>query len=264
MRNKIIFIIIFLGLGYFLAVFLSRQDTQMPIAVQTPVQAPVPDSGSQATQSDEAENNSPNRKKSSATINAIKLDAPFIVQAPFGNWGDPIFQNACEEASIAMAMGWINGMQTISPGLAKKQISDIVNFENKTFGYNADTDVFDVQKIFQQYFKKQNVAIKENIVIVDIVTELQKGNLILVPAFGQALGNPNYTAPGPVEHMLVIIGYDPATKELITNDPGTRRGAGYRYEEGILFDAIWDNPSGAQAVPAPTGVLKKAMIVVQK
>lgn len=193
-----------------------------------------------------------------------KLEAPFVLQAPFANWVDPIFQGACEEASIVMAMNWINGVPALSPAESQKQILAIVEFENSTFGYNTDTDVFAVQKIFQQFFKKQEVFVREDITIVDIKRELQKGNLILVPAFGQALGNPNYTTPGPVEHMLVVTGYDPATLEFITNDPGTRHGLDYRYNEKILFNAIWGYPSGPKSISAPTGTLKKAMIVVHK
>ena len=263
MRNKIIYVVIFFGLVYSLVMFFNRSDSAMPVVVQAPMQSSGSKIGSQVGQLNVENNNPPTSVTASAAIDAIKLNVAFTVQAPFGNWSDPIFQNACEEASITMTMGWVNGVQAISPDSAKKQIWDIVKFEDKTFGYNADTDVFDVQKIFQQHFN-QNVTVRENIAISDIITELQKDNLVLVPAFGQALSNPNYTAPGPVEHMLVITGYDPATKEFITNDSGTRHGAGYRYNEKVLFNAIWEYPSGSQAVPAPIGVLKKAMIVVQK
>ncbi|MFA6973285.1 MAG: C39 family peptidase [Parcubacteria group bacterium] len=210
----------------------------------------------------------PNRPESASETKAItktiKLDVPFVLQAPFGNWSDPIFQNACEEASIVMAMGWLKGTKTISPDEAQKQILEIVDFENKTFGYNTDTDAADVARIFQQFFQWPNVATKENITIADIKSELQQGHLVILPVFGQALGNPNFTAPGPIAHMLPVIGYDPATREFITNDPGTRRGANYRYTERVLFDAIWNYGSGKDMPPAPTGVREKTMIVVTK
>jgi len=264
MRRKILFIIIFLSLGYLLAMFFNRPSSPAPDTVQAPAQIPAANQNTQPVQSNKEKNNPPSLAVPSAITETIKLNVPFSVQAPFGNWSDPVFQNACEEDSIVMAMGWINGVPTISSDSAQKKILDIVNFENRTFGYNADTDVFDVQKIFQQYFHQQNISVQENITVSDINQELQKGNLVLVPAFGQALGNPNYTAPGPVEHMLVIIGYDPTTKEFITNDSGTRHGSGYRYNENVLWKAIWEYPSSQKAVPAPTGVFKKAMIVVSK
>ena len=264
MKKKIIFSVVFLGLGYLLAMFLGWQDSQGPITIQVPSTVSIPDANIPSAQPNGTIDVAPNQIAQNAVGQAVKLNVPFVLQAPFGNWSDPIFQNACEESSVVMAMGWINNIVTISPADAQKQILDIVNFENNTFGYNADASVFDVQKIFQQYFKQQNVSVKENITSLDIIAELQKGNLVLVPAFGQALGNPNYTAPGPVEHMLVVTGYDPATKEFITNDPGTKHGANYRYNENTLFNAIWEYPSSAQTVPIPTGIFKKAMIVVQK
>jgi len=200
-------------------------------------------------------------KKDSKTL----LEVPFVVQAPFANWKDADFQNGCEEASMVMAMSWINGEKSISPAQAKKRILEIIDFENKTFGYSADTDVFDMQKIFKQYFKNENIKASENITLEDIKDEIQNGNIVLVPAFGRALKNPNFTQPGPIAHMLTIIGYDPVTKEFITNDPGTRKGASYRYGEKILFDAIWSYPSGEDIPPLPeTAKMKKAMISISK
>lgn len=210
----------------------------------------------QAQKSDVAEN--------SALEGFVDLRAPFILQAPFGNWDDFVFQNACEEASIAMAMGWIRGVQNISPAEAEKQILDIVGFENSEFGYNTDTDVFDMQIIFQKHFKHQNVSTQKNISIQDIKDELHKGNLIIVPAYGRALKNPNYSGAGPIAHMLVIAGYDPQTEEFITNDPGTRKGAGYRYGENALFSAIWNYPSSQDNIPEPAGPLEKVMLIVGK
>jgi hypothetical protein len=59
--------------------------------------------------------------------------------------------------------------------------------------------------------------------------------------------------------MLVIRGYDPATKEFITNDPGTRKGEGYRYPEQIIYAAWRDYPSGDHE---PILNINKNMIVV--
>lgn len=266
MKNKFLIgfavVLLLTGVGYLLGMFLSRPIT--PFGKIPTNQAPESTviSTAQTVPENQADQSAP--ENAIVIKNTIILDVPFVVQAPFGNWDDPIFQNGCEEASILMAVNWLNGIQKVSPSAAQTQIHDIVDFENTTFGYNTDTDVFDVQKIFQDLFKKQNVSVQENIKLDDIKQELQNGNLVLVPAFGQALGNPNYTAPGPVEHMLVVIGYDPATREFITNDPGTRHGSKYRYGEDVFFDAIWGYPSGATAMSAPTGILKKAMIVVKK
>lgn len=192
----------------------------------------------------------------------IKQTVPFVVQAPFGKWKDQDFQNGCEEASTIMAMGWIKKTAEISAEKSEKQIKDIIKFEEKLLGYSADTDIFDMQKIFQKYFEYNDVEARGSIGINDIKNELQKGNIVLVPAFGRALKNPNYTSPGPITHMLVIIGYDPENKKFITNDSGTRKGKDYEYAEDVLFDAIWQYPSGKIHPEPPKGTLKKGMLVI--
>ncbi|NTU67157.1 MAG: hypothetical protein HGB08_04525 [Candidatus Moranbacteria bacterium] len=269
MKRKLLLIttgIAILSAGY---LFAMRQDKQDAIS-QSASDIPEPSSASirAEKQSASASFDSPSGQSSSVSSSSvsstIKLDVPFIVQAPFANWSDPIFQNACEEASIVMAMGWIHGEKTITPADAKTRIEDIVDFENKSFGYNADTDVSKMQKIFREYFRHEPAFAKEGITLSDMKYSLSQGNLVIVPAFGQALHNPNYTAPGPIAHMLVITGYDAAAKEFATNDPGTRNGAGYRYKERVLFDAIWEYPSGPDIPAIPVGDLKKAMISVSR
>ena len=78
----------------------------------------------------------------------------------------------------------------------------------------------------------------------DIKKALSENRLVIVPTDGQKLKNPNFTQPGPPRHMLVIVGYDDTTREFITNDPGTRKGEGYRYSQDVLYEAILDYPTG--------------------
>lgn len=247
---------------YFYVDFEKKKDVKNETEIQLSQPAPERNQaeiqntqeivGSQPTE--ETQNNSVSQK--------IEQKVAFMVQAPFGNWKDPIFQNACEEDSIIMAMSWINGIETISAQEAQKQIKNIVDFENKKFGYNTNTDINDMRIIFQDFFHYSNIEIRENITLSDIIKEIQKGNIVLVPAFGQALKNPNYTVPGPVAHMLVIIGYDPDTKKFITNDSGTKHGKGYLYPENVLFEAIWQYPNGAKEPNPPLKIRKKGMLVV--
>jgi hypothetical protein len=193
----------------------------------------------------------------------IEQNVPFMVQAPFGNWKDQIFQNGCEEAAMTMAFEWTEGTLTISAEEAQNKIKKLTSFEDESLGYDTDTDIYDMQKIFQKYFNYQDIKTQENIKLDDIKNEIQKGNIVLVPTFGRALSNPNYTAPGPITHMLVIIGYDPDTKKFITNDSGTKRGKDYQYPENVLFDAIWEYPSGPKLPDLPKGALKKGMLVIE-
>ena len=87
------------------------------------------------------------------------------------------------------------------------------------------------------------------------------GNIVIVPANGRVIGNPYFNPPGPARHMVVIRGYDPVTKEFITNDPGTERGENYRYPEAVLYNGIRDYPTGYHK---PIVEDKKVMIVVGK
>lgn len=268
MKNKflkiIIFIVIFLGGGYLFALLADKNESTSQ--VEAGFVAPQINDAAKEIKTQSLQDVSPIQVETSSEIaEIIRLEVPFIVQAPLGNWSDSVFQNACEEASIAMAMAWVKNAKEVIPAEAKEKIDDIVKFENKNFGYNTDTNLLDVQKIFEKHFNYQNVSIKENIFSKDIKNELQKGNIVILPVFGRALKNPNFTPPGPIAHMLVVTGFDPETKEFITNDPGTRSGGNYRYSENILLDAIWHYPSGKDAPPEPlTGSLQKAMLIVEK
>ena len=118
-----------------------------------------------------------------------------------------------------------------------------------------------MKRIFKGYYKYNNAEARSGISIEDIKKELFDGNLVIVPVNGQKIKNPFYTPPGPLEHMLVVIGYDGATKEFITNDPGTRRGEKYRYSEDILGAALMDYPTGIHQIITE---VKTAMIVVKR
>jgi SanA protein len=174
----------------------------------------------------------------------VLFDAPFISQAPFGNWSDSRKQDGCEEAAAIMAMAWVNG-EKLSPQIADKKIDEISAYEEKMYGSFHDTNAQDTaQRIFREFFHYDNIKVKYDITKEDIKQELFKGNLIIIPTDGQLLNNPNYTPPGPTTHNLVIIGYDVSANEFITNDPGTRNGKGYRYDEDILESALLDYPTG--------------------
>jgi len=191
--------------------------------------------------------------------NNALLDVPFVVQAPFGDWDNSMFQDGCEEASILMAMLWIE-----DGSLDEKEMQDriiqISNFEQKKYDEYRDRSAKDVVQLIKDYFGYHNVEVKYKINSEDIKQELKKGNLIITPMNGQALRNPFFTLPGPERHMLVIKGYDNQTNEFITNDPGTKRGEDYRYSEKILENAIRDYETGYHI---PITELRKAMIVVE-
>lgn len=193
------------------------------------------------------------------TSSLILLDVPFTSQAPFGEWSDQRQQDGCEETSALMAIAWARG-EKLDKEKAKKEILAIADYEKNKYGSFIDTNTADtVERIIKGYFSYEKTKAVENITIDQIKAELYKGNLVLVPCNGRRLSNPNYTAPGPERHMLVIRGYNPVKKEFITNDAGTRKGEGYRYKEDVLYKAIVDYPTGDHE---PIEKEIKAMIIV--
>ncbi len=189
----------------------------------------------------------------------IQYTVPFTSQAPTGEWGKSAFQDGCEEASTLMV--WMARTGTkLTREEAKTKLLDMAEFQEKKIGHGVDTDGVTTDTILlQEYF---GITDSELIAYDFTLTELKlalKRGLVIVPTNGRALKNPNFTSPGPLQHMLVITGYDMATQEFITNDPGTRKGEGYRYPEQVLYAAIREYPTGKHLAIETS---RKAMIVV--
>lgn len=170
---------------------------------------------------------------------SINYLVPFVSQAPLAQWDDPRQQDACEEAVVLMSMAWVRAEPSLSKEEWRDRILELADFQAEKYGEHRDTSLEDIiQRLFLDYFSYEKVRLEPVIKAEDIILELEKGNIVLIPANGQLLKNPNFTSPGPERHMVLIKGYDYSTKEFITNDPGTRNGANYRYDRDLLFEAI--------------------------
>lgn len=197
------------------------------------------------------------QSKQSVLISGV----PFSTQAPYGDWADQRQENGCEETSALMAVKWARG-ENLNKEEALKQILGASNYIDDKYGESRDSSAQDtISWIINDYFNYDKVKLAKGITINDIILELKNGNLVIVPADGIRLNNPHFKAPGPPRHMLVIRGYDSATKEFITNDPGTRYGELYRYNELTLFESIRDYPSGYHET---INKIEKNMIIVSK
>lgn len=164
-------------------------------------------------------------------------DVPFMVQAPFGRW-DEIHEEACEEASIVM-LEYFKKNKKLTPEIAEKEIQGLVAYQIKTRGDFKDSNADQIAKLARDYYGLE----------LEVVRDFKKDKLrdylaekrpIIIPAAGRLLGNPFFTSPGPLYHNLVLVGYDGDT--IITNDPGTKRGEGYKYNIDIIYEAIHDFP----------------------
>lgn len=197
-------------------------------------------------------------KLSPAPPEEVNLAVPFTVQAPFAVW-DALHEDACEEASVIMVARYYKNQSITDPSDAEEEIKKLAAWENARFGFNKDTSAELTAKMLKEYYGLENTAVKydNEVTTQAIKKELASGRPVIVPAFGQALGNPFFRAPGPVYHMLVIKGYTKDGK-FIVNDPGTKRGADFIYKQEIVINAIndWDNSEKRLSG-------RKAMIVVQ-
>jgi len=185
----------------------------------------------------------------------IFVKVPFTSQAPFSVW-DEKHEEACEEASLVMIKYYLDN-KPLDKNIAEKEIQEMIKFEIKKYGDYKDTDARETVKLASDFYGIKNLKVVYDFKAEDIKKYLAEKKPIIVPAAGRKLGNPNFTPPGPWYHNLVLVGYEGDT--IITNDPGTRKGAGYTYSIDVLYDAIHDFPGKPENIEKG----RKAMIVVE-
>jgi len=169
---------------------------------------------------------------------AMNLFVPFTSQSPFGNWAMP-WQEFCEEASVVMAAHFLSGTPLTS-SRADREMQIVKQYEQIVFKKYSDTSAEETASILKNLYGFKNITTKRIIGASDIAKELSQGRIVIVPTAGRLLKNPHFIVPGPLYHMLVIKGFDDAKHIFITNDPGTRRGNGYVYDQDVLMNAIHD------------------------
>ena len=174
------------------------------------------------------------------------LKIPFSSQAPTANW-DQLHNEACEETSAIMAAQYLNGntSATLPADLVESELAKITDWEKQTFGYYLDINSEETAQLLMEFYGLK-AQVLHNLTLDEIKTELSQNRVILWPANGQKLGNPNFRQPGPPYHMLVIKGWD--SKGIITNDPGTRKGQNYFYTYETLYNANGDWSHNLNAV----------------
>lgn len=188
----------------------------------------------------------------------VDMDVPFVSQAPYGEWGDPRQQDACEETSILMAAYWVAD-EKLDKATAKKAILKMAAYQEEKFGFSTDTSAADTAQLLKDYFDYDQGELVYDIDINDIRTQLAAGNIVVVTVNGRKLNNPNFTGGGPDRHALVIKGYDDNKEQFITNDPGTRNGANFKYSYKTMTAALRDYVSGYHQ---PITEERTAMIVI--
>lgn len=167
----------------------------------------------------------------------FELDVPFISQAPYGAW-DALHEDACEEASFLMLHAWYNNEDSITLGEAEGFIQEMVAHEENT-GYQKSITLGELAEIAKNKYRLSNVEVKDVSSWIEIKQALYNNSSPVIAGMaGKKLNNPNFRNGGPNYHMLTIIGYD--ASGFITNDPGTRKGEKYYYENELLYNALHD------------------------
>jgi hypothetical protein len=190
-----------------------------------------------------------------ATLN---LPIPFTSQAPTANW-DLVHNEDCEEAASVMANAYLTGNTAVVLPAAQveSEMTTLNNWEDSNLGYHLDTTAEETAQMIQAVYGLR-ASVQNGYTLQNIKDQLNMQHVVILPVNGQIIGNPNYTAPGPIYHMLVIRGYSGST--LITDDSGTRRGQNYPYAFQTLYNAGADWDHGTNTIDQT----KKVMITVWK
>jgi hypothetical protein len=242
-RKIILFLLIIAGIAVFY--FISR--TQKPVTdnLQKNTNAIPVQSQSEVSQETPTENvlepvvEKPEIKEDPELTIPGKhlLQIPFYSQAPLSKW-DAFHEEMCEEASILNAGLYLENKQ-LTKSQFETELQKIQKIEKDEVGEWKSTTVSQTKKWADAYFKgKIQSKIINNPTAKDIETEIAAGNPVVAPLAGRDIGNPNFTPPGPIYHMLVIKGYD--AQNFITNDVGTRKGESYPYKKDVILKNIHD------------------------
>lgn len=174
-------------------------------------------------------------EKSPLADSYLISDVPFQSQAPYAVW-DELHDEACEEASIIIVNYFLQEKQ-LSAQTMDEEILKMVDWQVKNWGGHKDLTVKETAVLAEKFYGLKTKT-ETNITIADIKKEVAQNHPVIVPTAGRLLGNPNYRRPGPIYHMLVVIGFREG--RLITQDVGTRKGEHYEYGEKIFFNAVHD------------------------
>lgn len=169
----------------------------------------------------------------------FNLKLAFIPQAPLQVW-DALHEDSCEEASMLMLAAYLQDITTYTPQESEDLIQKLIAAETA----QGDGGSITAERVVE--LMKTELGIKTAKVVPlnsidDLKKQLASGHPVILPAAGKFLKNPNFKNGGPFYHMLVAKGYTKST--IITNDPGTRHGENYAYDQEIIWTAIhdWNN-----------------------
>jgi len=188
------------------------------------------------------------------------LNVAFTSQAPDANW-DQDHDEFCEEAAVLMVGRYWQDRGFKDKADAEAALQEIKSWEVEHLGFYYDTTAAETASILTGMYDLTYDLVEDPTVTM-IKRAVVSGNPVIVPTNGRMLGNPNFRSPGPVYHNLVIKGYTDDGK-FITNDPGTRKGADYVYDESVVMDAMHDwAPNADRTKPGNGSSTGRKVIII--
>jgi hypothetical protein len=164
------------------------------------------------------------------------LKMEFHSQAPLLVW-DKFYEEMCEEASILLVLNYFQNKSMTNQEF-DHELKNMQKAEIETIGIWESTTVKELQTFIEKRYPSFAVRILDNPTEQDIKFYISHHIPVLLPLSGQTIGNPFYTPPGPLYHLLVLKGY--TKTHFITHDVGTKRGKDYFYDKNIILNNIHD------------------------
>ncbi len=182
----------------------------------------------------------------------------FIAQAPLQtkeNW----FKNyeSCEEAALIMSHFTINDIY-YDEFIADKEIDKLNDYQEFTLWiernkvhnvdsnklYIRDITIKEIQNVAKLYYwyTESNSHIINSPSLETIKYLLSNDYIVIIPSYTKTLANPNFNLLTNSYHVINLVWYD--ENQFITHDPGTSKGAFYKYDYSIILEWIkqnWDD-----------------------
>lgn len=169
---------------------------------------------------------------------ATMLDVPFTAQSPYFDWIQP-WEDACEESVISMVDVFYRQKAYADQADAAAHISHIFAIKEQYYGVSLDEDTRTMTDLINNFLSWEAYIVEQP--SIDLIKEqVRAGHPVIVPTAGKELYNPYFFDGGPPYHTIIISGFDDATQEFITQEPGTRRGQDYRYSYATIMNAMHD------------------------
>lgn len=184
---------------------------------------------------------------------AVKLDVPYISQAPDGNWISP-WDKACEEASAIM-IDYFYTQAAFTRDITQTNILKIVDWENKNLEKNADTDAIETIK-FINTNTSYTATVKTTPRLEEIKAELRKSRPIIALVNRYTLYKTPPVGSKNSYHTVVITGFNDENGEFSVLDPADPDRNIYAYSD--LISALHDlNLDSGEADGQPTVIFTK-------